>query len=135
MPLHEALVRGERSCVVFRSPSPTGLAFNTRVARRKQNRFAREAIFCSWHNAFMPSCVRTAATLHGVLGWSCTTLVRLPFALAQCDCCFFSLTFASSPSDFSQAVSSRICGVSQRINIKPRAWRHQEKEFRADAPQ
>ena len=93
-----ALVRGERSRVVFRSP--------TRV--------------------------RNAATLHGVLDWSCTTLVRLPFALAQGDCCFFSLTFACSPSYFSQVVSNRICRVSHRISMKPRARRHQERQFRAD---
>ena len=41
----------------------------------------------------------------------------------------FFLTFASSPSDFLQAVSSRICRASQRIHMKPRARRHQEGEF------
>ena len=110
-----ALVRGERSCVVFRSPSPTGLALTP------------EAMFCSRHNAFMPTRVRNAATLHGVLGWSCTSLVRLPFVLPECDCCFFSLTFACFPSDFLKAVSNRICEVSQRIHMKPRARRHRKR--------
>ena len=82
----------------------------------------------------MPTCVRSAAT-DGVLGWFCMTLVRLPVALAQCDCCFFSLTFASSPSDFSQAVSSRICGASQENNMQPRTGRRQERDFRVEAPQ
>ena len=57
-------MRGERSCVVFRSPSPTGLAFNTRVARRKRIGLHQKRCFapgithsCPLASAVLPHCM------------------------------------------------------------------------------
>ena len=64
-------------------------AFHTRVARKGIG-FRQKRGFAP---GIMDSCSPASAVriLNGVLGWSCTTLVRLPLALPQCACCFNKL--------------------------------------------